>query len=219
MVHIYMYMWWCFFALWKVLNLSNRGLMALPDSIKNLRNVTHLYLNDNKLIVPPDELDTLPVSHGMMWGEKFLEIWGPVVTCDLWPPTRSGWTVLIISRILCDFGGRKLSTWHHFGACGNKLTMVELAYHYQLLLFVQPSNARQGLRPQTNQNIRCLKLAFPSLSWSPLPADGGYEINQKRVHFDPCFFSKMMCKRQWWHRSNCNLPKYEINSVFNMQEH
>ena len=54
--------------------MSNRGLMALPDSIKNLRNVTHLYLNDNKLIVPPDELDTLPVSHGMMWGEKFLEI-------------------------------------------------------------------------------------------------------------------------------------------------
>ena len=48
--------------------------MALPDSIKNLRNVTHLYLNDNKLIVPPDELDTLPVSHGMMWGEKLLKI-------------------------------------------------------------------------------------------------------------------------------------------------
>ena len=148
-----------FFSLWKLLNLSNRGLMALPDSIKNLRNVTHLYLNDNKLIVPPDELDTLPVSHGMMWGEKFLEIWGPVWKApylfhrDLWPPTRSGWTVLVISRILCDFGGTKLSTWHHFGACVNKLTIVELAYHYQLLLFVQPSNARQGLRPQTNQNM------------------------------------------------------------------
>lgn len=50
------------FAL-QVLNLSNRGMIALPAQVMGLTHVTHLYLNNNKLMVPPDELASLVVSY------------------------------------------------------------------------------------------------------------------------------------------------------------
>lgn len=41
---------------WESLNISHRGLVLLPARISELKTVKKLFLNDNHLILPPEEV-------------------------------------------------------------------------------------------------------------------------------------------------------------------